>query len=234
MGDVSTVVDLLSRPVYAVGQVDRILSLPAGTARRWIDGYRRGDRPYPPVVRLETTGDEIVTWGEFVETRLLAEFRNAGVPMVHLRPTVEQLRKVFTARYPLAHAAPLLEQEGRELVWQVQEKVGLERQLRLVVRTDQLTLSQPADNFVNAADFSGLDGSTVRVRPIGTFRSVWVDPLRQFGEPAVRSVPTAVIAEQYRAGDGARYIANAYDLSEDEVNDALRYELSRIAITDAA
>lgn len=228
------VVDLLVRPVYAVGQVDRILGLPGGTAKRWIDGYERGGRPYPPVVRPEHTGDEIVTWGEFVETRLLAEFRDAGVPMIHLRPTVMQLRKVFTTPYPLAYARPLLEQEGRDLIWNVQEEVGLDRKLRLVVRSGQLTLTQPAENFMRAADHSGRDGSTARVRPIGGFRSVWVDPLRQFGEPAVRSVPTTVIAEQYRAGDGVPFIARAYDLTDDEVNDALRYELARAANANAA
>lgn len=234
MDEAGVVVDLLVRPVYVVGQIDRILGLPGGTARRWIDGYRRGERPYAPVVRLESTGEDIVTWGEFVETRLLAEFRSAGVPMIHLRPTVEQLRKVFNSQYPLAHAASLLEPEGRELIWQVQEEVGLERPLRLVVRNAQLTLTQPADNFVQSADFSGHDRATVRVRPIGTFKSVWVDPLRQFGEPAVRSVPTTVIAEQYRAGERIAYIAEAYELSEEEVNDALRYELSRTANTNAA
>ena len=30
---------------------------------------------YPPVVREEPTGDEAVTWGEFVETRLLSEYQ---------------------------------------------------------------------------------------------------------------------------------------------------------------
>ena len=50
MGDV---VDQLSRPVYGLAQVDRILGLRGGTARRWIDGYRRGGKSYPPVVREE-------------------------------------------------------------------------------------------------------------------------------------------------------------------------------------
>jgi hypothetical protein len=45
---------------------------------------------YPPVVRIEPTGQEIVTWGEFTETRLLAVFRDAGVPMQRMRPAVER------------------------------------------------------------------------------------------------------------------------------------------------
>jgi hypothetical protein len=32
------VIDLLERPVYGLPQVDRILGLPTGTARRWSRG----------------------------------------------------------------------------------------------------------------------------------------------------------------------------------------------------
>lgn len=41
--------DLLARPVYGVAQVDWLLRLTAGTARRWIDGYSRGTKTVPPV-----------------------------------------------------------------------------------------------------------------------------------------------------------------------------------------
>ena len=40
----AVVIDLLERPLYGLGQVDRILGLRGGTARRWIDGYSRGGK----------------------------------------------------------------------------------------------------------------------------------------------------------------------------------------------
>jgi hypothetical protein len=70
--------DLLERPVYGMGQVDYLLGLTPGTARRWIDGSKRGGRGYAPLVRVEPTGEEIVTWGEFVETRLLSSTVTLG------------------------------------------------------------------------------------------------------------------------------------------------------------
>src|ERR1700675_1890986 len=78
MAGMGKVVDLLNRPTYGLAQVDRLLGLPGGTARRWIDGYERAGKRYPPVVRESSTGDAIATWGEFVETRLLSEYREAG------------------------------------------------------------------------------------------------------------------------------------------------------------
>ncbi len=146
--------DLLARPVYGMAQVDWILRLRPGTARRWIDGYERRGKQYPPIVRLRQTSDEIVTWGEFAEARLLSEFRDAGLLIQRMRPAVEELRAQFHQLYPLAHARPYLEQRDRELVLRVQEKVGLEKQLRLdVVRSGQLALTTEADQFVRSVDF---------------------------------------------------------------------------------
>ena len=73
--------DLMERPVYGLSQVDQLLALSPGTARRWIDGYVRQGRTYAPVIRPEATGAEIVTWGEFVEARLLAEYRDRGLSL---------------------------------------------------------------------------------------------------------------------------------------------------------
>lgn len=220
-------IDLLARPVYGMTQVDWILRLRPGTARRWIDGYERNRKKYPPVVRLELTGDEVVTWGEFTEARHLSEFRADGVSMVRMRPAVERLREIFNTQYPLAQARPWLEERGRELVLKVQEEIGLEKQLLLVVvRNDQLALSLPTRQFVDSVDFAGTD-IVQRMHPLPDLDQVWLDPLRQFGEPVVRSVPTSVIAEQVRAGDDAATIAELYELSEGEVWQAIRYELLR-------
>jgi hypothetical protein len=86
-------VAILDRRVYVMGDVDRYLGLHPGTARRWIDGYARAGQTYPPVIRPESTEDERVSWGEFVEAQLLSQFRNAGVPLQRLRPAVERLRR---------------------------------------------------------------------------------------------------------------------------------------------
>ena len=234
----SNTTDLLARPLYGVAQVDRLLGLTSGTARRWLEGYRREDRVYPPVIRPRAIGTDVVTWGEFVETRLLSEYRNAGVPVLRMRPAIERLREDLGTDYPLAHAQPFV--SGRELVLEVQNDVGLERQLCLVViRNNQIVLTQPAQKFVQSVEFStdqSTDGGGIveRLYPLTGVKSVVVDPLRQFGEPVVRSVPTEVIAEQMRAGDSMEMIAEIYDLTRQQVESAVRYELLRGASVGAA
>ncbi|WP_165036595.1 DUF433 domain-containing protein, partial [Candidatus Protofrankia californiensis] len=214
------VINLLERPFYGMSQADRILLLPAGTTRRWVDGYRRGDTAYPPVIRPASTGDDTVTWGKFVETRLLAGFRARGVPLIRLRPAIEMLRERFDTRYPLAHARPFV--AGKDLVLAVQEDVGLDRELCLVVvRTGQrmLNLSTPAEAFFRSTEFTDDEDGVARlIRPILDVDDVVIDPLRGFGEPVVRNVPTEVIAEQVRAGDPPEMVADLFELSPMQVN----------------
>jgi uncharacterized protein (DUF433 family) len=218
--------DLLEREIYGMAQVDRLLGLKSGTARRWIDGYERRDKRYPPVIRPETTGEELVTWGEFVETRLLSEYRAANVPLIRMRPAIERLREQFHPRYPLAHSRPFV--AGRELVLEVQEEVNLARELRLVVvRNDQIVLTDPAEHFYNSAEFGPQSQIVERLRPVASVQEVVIDPLRQFGEPVVRSVRTEIIAEQIRAGETVDGVVEAFELERPLVEAALRYELIR-------
>ena len=217
-----TPTSLLDRAIYSYPDVDRLVGLRPGTARRWIDGYRRGGTDYPPVLRSAPTGSDVVTWGEMVETRLLAEFRDQRVPVRRLRPAVERLRMEF-GPYPLAHARTLLEVDGRELVRRVQDEVGLEPELSLVVRNGQLMLDLRAQRFADAVQYT--DGVATLIRPVTRTPAVQLDPNLSFGQPSIRGVRTEVLAEEYRAGETREALADLYDLDLDQIDQALRYEL---------
>lgn len=220
---------LLDRRVYALADVDRLLALPSGTARRWINGYQRAGVLYPAVVRFEQTQDEGVTWGEFVEARLLAEFRARGASMQRLRPAVVRLREELGPN-PLAHASPFLDVEGRELVRRVQEQAGLRGQeMLVVVRNGQVMVSAPVNGFVGDLRYgTTADREVAAVAPARFGGVVTLDPLHQHGRPVVRAVPTEVVAEQFRAGESAERIAELFDLTTAQVEQALRFELSLV------
>lgn len=220
-------VAILDRRVYVMGDVDRYLGLHPGTARRWIDGYMRAGRTYPPVIRPERTDDERVSWGEFVEAQLLSQFRDAGVPLQRLRPAVERLREEFATPFPLAVARTLLDVQGRELVMRVQDDVGLPSALALVVvRSGQRLLSPAVQSFVDRVDYGAPNQVATRVRASAD-SDVWFDPLRAWGRPAVRAVPTEALAEGFRAGESAQTLADLYELNLRLVEEALRFEMVR-------
>ncbi|MGH2842843.1 MAG: DUF433 domain-containing protein [Solirubrobacteraceae bacterium] len=192
------------------------------------------------MVREQTTCDEIVTWGEFVETRLLSEYRDAGVPMLHMRPAVIALREELETQYPLASARTWLDVHGRELVRRVQEEVGLERSLALVVvRTGQSVMwSEEADAFSRSLEWTEdtVNGQVERLRAQADLPDVVIDPLRGFGEPVIRgrNVTTEVLGELYAAGETIGGIAEAYDLTPALVDEAVRYEFRRATSAVAA
>ncbi|WP_426518284.1 DUF433 domain-containing protein [Diaminobutyricibacter sp. McL0618] len=213
---------LLDRAIYSYADVDRLVGLHSGTARRWLEGYERSSRFYEPVLRPEPSGAEAVTWGEMVEARLLAEFRSQQVPVQRLRPAIVRLRDEF-GRYPLAHARLFLDVEGRELVRAVQEEAGLDRPLRfVVVRNGQAMLAEATQRFCDAVEYD--DGVVARLAPNLRTPGVVMDPARAFGQPAVRNVRTDAIAEDYRAGTSREEFAELYDLSAAQVDEAIRFE----------
>lgn len=216
-------ISLLDRAIYSYADVDRLVGLHAGTARRWLDGYERGGRFYEPVLREEPTGAEDVTWGEMVEARLLAEFRSQQVPVQRLRPAIVRLRQEF-GRYPLAHARPFVDVEGRELVRAVQDEVGVDRPLQLVVvRNGQTMLAPGAARFQQVVGYT--DGVVGHLSPDARTPSVVMDPGRAFGQPAIRNVRTDALAEGYCAGTSREVLAELYDLELGQVDEAIRFEL---------
>ena len=216
-------VSLLDRAIYSYADVDRLVGLHGGTARRWLEGYRRGGRFYEPVLRPEPTRSESVTWGEMVEARLLAEFRRQDVPVQRLRPAVVRLREEF-GPYPLAQARPFLDVEGKELVRRVQDEVALDAPLRLVVvRNDQYLLADVTERFRAAVEYD--DGVVTRFRPEHRTPDVVMDARRAFGQPAVRNVRADTLAEAYRAGSTRDELAELFDLTAEQVDAALRFEM---------
>jgi len=214
---------LLDRAIYSYADVDRLMGLHSGTAKRWLEGYERLGNFYDPVLRPEPCGCDSVTWGEMVEARLLAEFRDRKVPVQRMRAAIVKLREEFGPS-PLAHARPFLDVEGREFVQVVQEQVGLESVLQLVVvRDGQFLLTDAAERFRSAVEY---DGSVAgRLRPDRRTPDVVMDPRRAFGQPAVRNVRTDALAEDYRAGTSRDELADLYDLTVDQVDEAIRFEL---------
>lgn len=106
----------------------------------------------------------------------------------------------------------------------VQEQVGLEPGLQLVVvRNGQLVLGESAERFSSAVEYVG--DVAGRLRPHAQTPGVVMDPRRSFGQPTVRNVRTEALAEDFRAGTSREELADLYDLTPEQVDEAIRFEL---------
>ncbi len=215
---------ILERPLYGASEAARLLGLRADRARAWLDGYERQGSRYPPVIRMEPTGEDIVTWGEFVELGYLREYRRKGVPLQRLRPVIDELRRAFDTPYPLATAKPYV--FGKELVLELQEKNDIPAAIAIVIRSgQQVLLAEDAHRFFRKVEFEPPEeGDVRRVRPAGPASPVVIDPLVRFGRPNVAGVATERLWELFDAGESAEQIAVGYDLDVGLVTAAVAYE----------
>jgi hypothetical protein len=73
--------------------------------------------------------------------------RELMVPMLELRSFIDRLRDRLGIPYPLAHARPFVG-DGRQLVWDAQEAIGLDADFCLVAEVrGQLVLTGPSESF---------------------------------------------------------------------------------------
>lgn len=214
------VLAMLDRDVYLYGEVDRIVGLRVGTARRWINGYERSGRYYDPILRIEPRDTEWATWGEFVETRILAEYREE-VHTRRLRPAIVALRQEYRSDYPLAYVQPYLSVVNRDLT------IAGDEDTRVVVRTGQMILGDgwPVIEQSQLATDARGENFVAEMPPDIDFPGIVVNPNRYSGQPTFkgRRVSVATIAGMVRAGEAETDLAADYALSLAQVTDAVAF-----------
>jgi uncharacterized protein (DUF433 family) len=220
----SQFVSILERPVYGVVEAAGLLGLRSDRTRAWLDGYDRRGVAYPPVIREEPTGADIVTWGEFVELGYLREYRRKGVPLQRLRPVIDELRREFATPYPLATARPYI--FGKELVLELQEKNDIPPAIAIVIRSGQeILLADDANRFFRKVEFDPPErGDVRRLHPAGPASPVVIDPLVRFGRPSVAGVATEPLWELFDAGESVDEIADGYEMAAELIRAAIAYE----------
>lgn len=222
-----SVTSILDREVYLYAEVDRLIGLSSGTARRWINGYERSGTAYPPILRVARRDTEWATWGEFVEARILAEYRDENIPTARLRGAIDGLRRLYGIDYPLAHLRPYLAVHDRDLTISG-EDVGLSSDDELVVRTGQQLLGGASWSLIVQASLAQDErGEKVvtELRPDLEFPDVLISPDRYSGQPTFvgRRVSVATIAGMANAGERHEDLAADYGLSLEQVQAAIDY-----------
>lgn len=217
---------VLERRLYPVAEAARLLRMSPSTLSWWLEGdVQRG---YAPVLRSRATGDRTLTWGEYVEAGYLREYRKRKVPLQELRPYVERLREEFGVPYPLAHARPYVG-PGRRLVERVEDALGLDAQLRMIViSSGQRLLGGPAEAFVERVEFAP-EGPAVRLFPAGASSQVVIDPMLGGGAPTVRGIRTDALPELVARGEPLAVVAADFGLPLGLLQQALAYEWSAAA-----
>jgi len=223
-------IERLAIPLYSVGEAARLLEVPQQKLRRWLDGATVQGVQYAPVIRLESSGDDVVTWAEFVEAGFLRGYRAKKVSLPRLRQFIDAMRTAENVVHPLAQFRPLVLRPRQELLVALNRlQMDIDEGLSLVEhRSGQMSFGPVLRDFLEHVEFDG-QGVAECMYPLGRDEPrVVINPEITFGIPQVRGIRTETVAEAVAAGEPIASVGESFALSPEEVSAALRWELRLI------
>lgn len=219
--------DPLSFPCYTITEAAHYLRIPSTTLREWIRGPHK--TRIRPLIMLNKQSGSTLSFLNLVEAYVLDALRNTyDVPMASVRKALHYLQKNSPSDHPLIDQD--FQTDGLDLF--VEHCDGLIN----LSKEGQITMKRMVQDYLRriVRDTSGIPIKLypfTRKKALDEPQDIIIDPRIAFGRPVVevRSVPTAVLFERFRAGDSLETIAHDYDLSESKVEEAIRCEQISIA-----
>lgn len=217
------------QPAYSLTEASRYLLIPPATLRSWVAGRKyptdSGPKFFRPVIELPDNVRSGLSFVNLVEAHVLdAIRRHHQVPLSKIRQAIHYLRKQFSSKHPLAEQR--FETDGLDLFI---DKFG---QLINVTDSGQLALRELLKAHLHRVEHDTA-GTVVRLYPFTRKRDlrepklVVIDPHISYGRPVLvgTGIPTAIIAERYKAGESIDELAEDYGRSRNEIEEAIRCEL---------
>jgi uncharacterized protein (DUF433 family) len=221
---------LEEQPAYSITEASRYLSIPAATLRSWVAGrkYPTGAGPkfFRPIIQLTANARDGLSFANLVEAHVLdAIRRHHQVQLSKIREAIHYLRQHFGSNHPLSEQR--FQTDGIDLFV---EKFG---RLIDVTQSGQITLRELLKAHLHRVEHDHT-GAAVRLYPFTRKRDlhepkvVVIDPHISYGRPVLAGtgIPTAVVAERYKAGESIDELAEDYGRSRKEIEEAIRCELS--------
>jgi uncharacterized protein (DUF433 family) len=216
-------------PAYSIREGAHYLRIPVATLRSWVLGRyyptESGRRLFQPIIALRDPHRGELSFINLVEAHILAAIRRKhSVPLPKVRQALRYIRNQFPSRHPLADHR--FETDGLNLFVQ---KWG---QLINISQRGQLAIRRLLEAHLRRIERDP-HGLPTRLYPFTRKfepeepRVVVIDPFVSFGRPVIvgTGIPTAVVAERYKAGETIDELAQDYGHQRLGIEEAIRCEL---------
>ena len=228
---------VLEVPLYSVFEASRYLQIPENTLRSWVSGrsyplQSAASRRSEPVIELADRATSRLSFSNLTEAHVLDALRRQyQVELPQIRRAVSYLREHFKGPHPLVHHEMLT--DGKHLFV---EAAGLKDVIN-ASRHGQLAMRDLIGMHLQRVEWDK-DGFVARLYPFTRSRRtpadeasqprvVTMDPRVEFGRPILKvsAIPTAVIADRYKAGESIADLAEDYGEDPLNIEEAVRCEL---------
>jgi uncharacterized protein (DUF433 family) len=219
--------EIRHQPAYGLAEAARYVRLPAATLRTWLVGreYPKGGKSavFQPLIKPANRDPLQLSFYNLVEAHVLRALRTEhGVALTELRKAIAYAEKKLDIHRLLLN--PELRTHAGE--------VFLDRYVELInlSASGQLAMRKMFEDHLARVEWDAWK-FPVRLYPYvgaavrGAERPIAIDPQIAFGRPIVQraGISTTAIADRIDAGESVEAIAEDYDLSRDEVEQAVLY-----------
>lgn len=219
-------------PSYGIVEAAHYLNLPKATLRSWVLGRRyetmQGAQSFSPLLKIADEHNKLLSFINLVEAHVLAAIRREHhIELPKIRTALEYTQKQLGVPRPLAEQQ--FETNGVDLFV---EKLG---ELVNVSANGQSAMRDILHCHLKRIERDPR-GVPIKLFPFTRTStshnseqrsSIVIDPTISFGRPSLSNtgVPTAILAERYKAGDSIDFLADDYGAQRDAIEEAIRCEL---------
>jgi uncharacterized protein (DUF433 family) len=224
--------DPRAMPAYSIPEAAHYLQMPPSTLRWWVKGWayctEAGQQFSSPLIALPTLPEQgplLLSFVNVVEAHVLDALRRGHrIAMHRVREALSYLEEHFPSSHPLADQR--FETDGIDLFI---DKYG---QLINISQDGQLAMRNVLRMYLNRIERNAAGVPVklylfTRSRQADEPKVVAMDPYVSFGRPVLvgTGIPTAVIAERYKAGESIQALADDYERPPYDIEEAIRCEL---------
>ena len=219
--------DLRDRAAYGLAEAARYVKLPAPTLRSWVAGRAypkaKGVGHFRPLIHPAQKQPPVLSFWNLIEAHVLRSLRTEhGVTIKAVRESLDYAeRKLKIDRLLLSKE--LRTDAGRLFLYKYGQLIDLPA-------SGQFAMRIVFDEHLKRVEWDEWK-FPIRLYPFVSSetpapRTIAIDPKIAFGRPVIArlGISTAAIAARIDAREPATEVADDYDLSEEEVEQAVLYE----------
>lgn len=219
--------------IYTVPEASRLSGVSKDRIRRWLRGYRSGQRNkvYLPLWKSQLPSIEhkvALGFLDLIEIKFVDAFLNAGVSWHVIHKVRERAKDIYDdTDHPFCTKQFVT--DGRQIFRDLHAETG--ENCLVEIATNQAVFAEITKPFLKQLEFR--DGTVLeRWWPLGKDRNIVIDPRKNFGQPTIfrEGIPTETLARSYEANTSSfEEVARWYEISPKSVQEAIEYEQSLAA-----
>ncbi|MFN6380188.1 MAG: DUF433 domain-containing protein [Flavobacteriales bacterium] len=210
----------LGEGVYLSRDIAKILNLKPSLVRRWIVGYWSGDLDNRYSYTFGDGAEKAINFLSLIEFYTFFKLRESGISVDTLRKFHLKLSQQYNTPYPFATSRNYFTEKKNAKTFLYYDH------LDTLIRFDDKHQFK-LDFFKEFLDQVEFDDNNLAIRfyPLKNSKNIVVDPKHQLGQPTITgtNLKTQTIYNMSKAGEPIENISLLYNVSINEINDAIAY-----------